>query len=44
MKQNKQQKSNYSPVVRITCLCLSILVSSGILVYLVMLLLQLFGN
>ena len=45
MKSNKNQfKSSYSLPVRIVTIALSALVASGALVYLVMLLINLFGG
>ena len=38
-----EKKSTYSLPVRIVCIIMAALVSSGVLVYLVMLLMQLFG-
>ena len=38
-----EKKSTYSLPVRITCIVMAALVSSGVLVYLVMLLMELFG-
>ena len=40
---NKQQKSTYSTPVRVLALILTGLVASGVLVYLVMFILALFG-
>ena len=38
-----EKKSNYSLPVRITCIVMAARVSSGVLVYLAMLLMELFG-
>lgn len=42
-KLKNEKKSNYSLPVRITCIVMAALVSSGVLVYLAMLLMDLFG-
>ena len=39
----KEKKSNYSLPVRITCIVMAALVSSGVLVYFAMLLMELLG-